>query len=165
MVGGCFFLNKSGQWRIHAAQQAGAVAFGHTESAVQQVAKAVGQFRVVALLEALDAEIGVASSRDVAEKVIPQRGLSIAAHEDIGIDNIPETLAHLSAGNVPPTVNEQRGHLGIGEAEGVEHDHPVNAVRRDEDVLADDLQGWPAGFEEAEIGSRPRVIACEADIV
>ena len=36
---------------------------------------------------------------------------------------------------------------------------------RDENVLADDMKGGPAGFEKAEIGSRLGIVAGEADVV
>ena len=91
--------------------------------------------------------------------------MAVAGHEDFGVDAISEAFAHLGTGNVPPAMDEQRGHLGIGEAEGAEHDHPVDAVGWDKDVLAYDMQGRPAGFEKAEIGSRLGVVAGEADVV
>ena len=62
-------------------------------------------------------------------------------------------------------MNEEGRHFSVGETEGAQHDHPVDAVRRDEDVLADDMQGGPSGFEEAQISPRLRVVAGEADVV
>ena len=67
IVGCGFFLNEGGERGVHAAQDAAAVALGHAEGAVQQVAEAVGEFGVVALLESLDAEVGISSGGDVAE--------------------------------------------------------------------------------------------------
>ena len=67
IVGCGFFLNEGGERGVHAAQDAAAVAFRHAEGAVQQVAEAVGELSVVALLESIDAEVGISSGGDVAE--------------------------------------------------------------------------------------------------
>ena len=44
-------------------------------------------------------------------------------------------------------MDEQRGHFLIGEAERLQHDGPIDAVRGDEDVLADDVERWPEVIE------------------
>ena len=57
-----------------------------------------------------------------------------------GIDDVACALAHLCAAEIPPAVHEQLRHLIVGKSDRVQHDQPVNAVRRNENVLADNLQ-------------------------
>ena len=56
---------------------------------------------------------------------------------------LPDDLAHLGAAEIPPTVDKQFRHLLVRKTESVQHDQPVNAVRGNEDVFADDVQRRP----------------------
>ena len=40
-------------------------------------------------------------------------------------------------------MDQKPRHLLIGETKGMEHDRPINAVRGDEDVFANDMEGGP----------------------
>ena len=65
-------------------------------------------------------------------------------------------------------MDEELRHLLVGEAEGVEHDRPVDAVRGDEDVFADDVQRGPFFAEGG--GLRGEILRCgivadEADVI
>ena len=52
---------------------------------------------------------------------------------------LPDTFAHFRAADIPPAVHEQLRHLIVGKSDRVQHDQPVNAVRWNENVFADDL--------------------------
>ena len=56
--------------------------------------------------------------------------------QNIGVYGVPKALAHLGSGDIPPSMDEQRGHLGIRESERLQHHRPVHAVGGNEDVLA-----------------------------
>ena len=160
-----FFLNKFGERGVGLFQHPRAVAFRHVEGSIQQVAEAVGEFGVVALFQPFVRKIRVAAGRDVAQEVVARGGAAVAVHEFGGIDNVAEALAHFGAGDVPPAVNEECGHFLVSEAERVEHDEPVNAVRRSKDVFSDDMHGGPAGFEERQVRAGGGIVAGEADVV
>ncbi len=65
-------------------------------------------------------------------------------------------------------MDEKLWHLVVGKAEGVKHDRPVDAVGRDEDVFADDVQCGPffaeGGGLIGEVLLRG-IIANKADII
>ena len=56
---------------------------------------------------------------------------------------LPDALAHLGAAEIPPTVDEQLRHLIVRKTDRVQHDQPVDAVRGNENVFADDLERRP----------------------
>ena len=80
---------------------------------------------------------------DVAHQIVAQRVCAVFTDEDKWVDNIAGALAHLRAAQIPPAVNEQLRHLVVRESDRVQHDEPVNAVRRNENVFTDNLQCRP----------------------
>ena len=82
-----------------------------------------------------------------AYQIIAQRFGAVFIGEHKGIDDVPCALTHLCAPEIPPAVDEQLRHLIVGKSDRVQHDQPVNAVRRNENVLADNLQRRPIDRE------------------
>ena len=115
----------------------------HVQRAVEQIAERIRQVGIVALDESLLAEIRVVAGGDVAHQIIAQRFGAVFVGEHIGIDDVADALAHLRAADVPPAVDEQLRHFFVGKAQRLQHDRPVDAVRGNEDVFADDVQRRP----------------------
>ena len=76
-------------------------------------------------------------------QVITHRFGAVFFNEHERINNIASALAHLCAAEIPPAVDEQLRHLIVRKSDRVQHDQPVNAVRWNENVFADDLQRRP----------------------
>ena len=146
-VGGGFFRREVRERRIHAAKGSCTVALGHIQGAVEEVAEAVGEIGVVALNQPFVAEVGIASGGDVAQEVVSESCTTILLRESGGVHDIAEALAHLRAGDIPPSMNEEGGDLFVGESQRMEHDRPVDAVWGNEDVFSDHVNGWPLGLE------------------
>ena len=65
-------------------------------------------------------------------------------------------------------MHEQLRHLIVGKSDRVQHDQPVNSVRRDKNVFADNLQCRPAVTELLRlifIFVDLRIVTGEADVV
>lgn len=120
-------------------EEAIAVFLSHVDASVEEVAQASGELFVVGHEDALVVEVGVVASGDVAHEVVAQAVGSELIGEGVWVDDVAEALAHFGAFDVPPAVDDESGHLFVGETEGVEHGHPVDGVGRNEDVFADDF--------------------------
>ena len=129
--------------------------FGEGEGAVEQVSEIVGELGVEEHDDAGQVEGAVFPAVDVADEVVAE-GVDAEFLGDFRrVDDVSEGLGHLLflaslAFDVPPTVDEEGGHLLIGEAHGVEHAGPVDGVCGDEDVFADDV--GVGGPERVEVG-------------
>ena len=134
--------------RRHGPECPAAVAARHADRAINQIAEVVGQVGIVARLETLFVEVGVLTCRDVTHEVIAQSFRAVAVGQRIGIDHIARAFAHLGATEVPPAMNQELRH--DLKARRLEHDRPVNSVRRNQNIFADDLH--VAGPEFREIG-------------
>ena len=149
-------------------EHSGAILLRHVDGAVQEVSQAAGEFLVVGHLKPFLAEVGVIAGGHVAHEVIAQPFW----REDVGgvvwIHHVSEAFAHLLAFDVPPAVHDELRHLLIAEAERMKHDRPVDGVRGNEDVFADDMGvGWPQRLEVWHVGIARfiRKIAGETDVV
>ena len=93
--------------------------------------------------ETLLGKVGVFTGGNVAHQIIPKRVGAVFIGKHKWINDVADALTHLCAAEIPPAVNEQLGHLIIRESDGVQHDEPVDAVGRNKDVFADNLQRRP----------------------
>ena len=89
------------------------------------------------------AEIGILTGRNANHQIIAQRFGAVFICEHEWIDDVPSALAHFCAAEIPPPVYQQLRHLVIRKSDRVQHDEPVDAVRRNENVFPDDLQRGP----------------------
>ena len=127
-------------------------ALAHVECAVAEVAEFVGEFGVVEHDEAVDVVFGIAAGGDVADEVVAEGFDGEFVREGIGIDDVAGGFGDFCAAEaVPEAVDEEARHLCVGEAHGVEHAEPVDAMGGDEDVLADEVDG-ALGPDGGEVG-------------
>ena len=131
-------------------EEATAVFLSHVDAPVEEVAQASGELFVVGHEDALVVEVGVVASGDVTHEVVAQAVGSEFIGEGVWVDDVAEALAHFCAFDVPPAVDDESGHLFVGETKSVEHGHPVDGVGRNEDVFADDF--GVCGPEVGEVG-------------
>ena len=111
----------------------------HIEGAIKQVPEIVRQIGVVAFNQTFLGKIRVFTSRDIAHQIITNCVGTVFIREHKRIDDVARAFAHLCATEIPPAVHEQLRHLVVGESDRMQHDQPVDAVRGNEDVFADDL--------------------------
>ena len=149
--------------KLHRLRRSLAVAAGHAEGSVDEIAEAVAEFRVVTEEESLLAEVGIAPHHGVAHQVVAERRGAVGLGEQRRIDDVAGALTDLLAAQTPESVHQEMRHRLVGESHRVQHAGPVDAVGRDQDVLADDVMVTrPALFKERLIRA---TVAREADVV
>src|SRR6266446_6053805 len=111
--------------------------------AVEQVAYRGGKICVVPFNETCLGEIGILAGGDIAHQIIPKRVGAVFLNQYKWINNVAGAFAHLRPAKIPPAVNEQLRHLIVGKSDRMQHDEPVDAVRWNEYVFADDLERRP----------------------
>ena len=137
----------------------------HVEGPVAEIPEFVGQLRVEKHDQTLDIEVGVLAGMDVAHEVVSQRIASERIGQLDGIDDVAEGFRHFFPASVPPAVDQDVGHPVIGETERMQHRKPIDAMRGNKDVLADDVHGSP-GPDGLEIRKgRIRRVTDERDVV
>ena len=107
------------------------------------MSKCVSEITIVTFNKTLLREICVLTGDDVAHQIVTECVDTVFVCKHKWINNVPCAFAHLRAAEVQPAVNQQLRHLVIWKTDRVQHDEPVNAVRRDENVFADDLKRRP----------------------
>ena len=160
-------LQRNGVFRLigrRPGQSPLAVTPRHADRAIDQIAQVVGQIGIVTRLEPFLVEIGILAGGDVAHQVVTQSVRAVAVGQGIGINHIARALAHLGTAEIPPSVNEQLRHdLDSGR---LQHDRPVDAVSRDENVFADDMRiAGPEFFEVRQLAAIARAITGERRVV
>ena len=118
-------------------QDAAGEAGRHVKRAIDEIAEVVGELAVVADEELLAREVAVLADvhladQEIAECIGPEFGDKVER-----IERIARALGHLGAALQPPAVDDES--LGQREAGRVQHNRPVDGMRRHEDVLADDV--------------------------
>ena len=108
---------------------------GHVEGAVDQVAQVVRQVAVVADEEQFPREVAVLPDVHLADQEIAEGVGAKLGDEVEGVQGVARALGHLLPALQPPPVNQKA--LRERYSGRLEHDGPVDGVRRDEDVLAD----------------------------
>ncbi len=123
------------------ADHPAAILLRHVERAVEQVAQAAGELLVIGHRDAFLAEIGIVAGGDVAHQVVAQSVGREGVRQRAGIDHVAEC----SCSSCDPFTFHQpwttsRGICSSVKPERVQHDRPVDRVRRHQDVLADDVR-------------------------
>ena len=99
--------------------------------------------RIVVVRKSLLRKISILTSCNRRHQIIADRVGTVFLDEHKWIDDVADALAHFCAAEIPPAVDEQLRHLIVRKSDRVQHDQPVNAVRGNENVFADDLQRRP----------------------
>ncbi len=111
---------------------------GHVERAVNEIAEVVRQLAIVAHQELLDRELAVLAYIHFANEEVAE-GIDAKLIDQIEwIDRRARALGHLGSTLHPKPVHQQG--LWRWQAEGMQHDGPVNGMRRDENVFADNIE-------------------------
>src|SRR5206468_9922298 len=119
------------------------VLMDHTERTTEKVSNSIRERRIVAFDETFFGKIGILADGDFTHQIVAKRFCTVFISEHEWIDNVARAFAHLCATKIPPAVNQQLRNLVVRKSNRVQHDEPVNTVRRHENVFTDDLERRP----------------------
>jgi hypothetical protein len=88
-------------------------------------------------------EIHILADNTVPHEIIAKRFGAEGIGERIWVTNVAQRFAHLIAIDEDVTMDKKRRHVIIVKAHRLEHCQPVDAMRRDEDIFADNVQSRP----------------------
>ena len=112
----------------------------HVQRPVAKIAEFIGQLGVIEHHQAVHVIVRILAGDDVAHQVVADCLHAEFLSQLVGVHDVTGRFGHLrSAEAVPEAVDQQPRHPGVREADGMQHAQPVNAVRWDQDVLADDM--------------------------